>query len=223
LPNQAKEGFVGVMIQSDGNIMALGDGQDTDGDGVYNDVIYSTGIHNMDTGSYDFNATYNFDVDAGRIIGTNRTDINGTGSSLGYNRVSGSFIQDGQRGNYTASRVGSGINTSYRYTGFGYANATTSQDNPSRDPLLGLFSFDIDRDGKIVGMIHDARTNDEPELLGTLNYNSGVVTIALESGLGHTLEGVISFNGSLHLTWYDANHQKLGYIDGIGCQLQSHN
>jgi len=223
LPNQAKDGFVGVMIQSDGNIMALGDGQDIDGDGVFNEVIYSTGKHNMDTGVYDFNATYNFDVNAGRIVGTNITDINGTGTSQGYNRVRGSFTQDGQTGNYTASRVGSGINTSFRYTGFGYSNSTTAADTPSSDPLLGLFTFDIDRDGKIVGMIHDARTNDEPELSGNIDYNTGLVSIDLKSGLGHTLQGSITFNGLVHLTWYDANHQKLGYIDGIGCQLQTHN
>ena len=225
MPSGAKEGFVGVMIQSSGHIVALGDGQDVNNDGDFSDVIYSTGDHNMDTGSYDFNATYHFDADQGRIVSSNLTNIEGKGTSLGYNKVSGSFIQDGNNGAYTASRVGEGSDTSYRYTGFGYLNQSTNSDDTSSDPILGLFTFDISADGNITGLIHDARTNEEPTLTGTVNFTTGDINMDLNSGEGHTVSGNIDFvnnSAKVYLQWYDANLSKLGYIDGVGCQLQPH-
>ena len=224
MPSGAKEGFVGVMIQSTGSIVALGDGQDVNNDGNYSDVIYSSGDHDMDTGSYDFNATYHFDVDLGKIVSSNLTNIDGTGSSQGYNRVSGVFVQDGQNGAYTASRVGQGTDTSYRYTGFGYLNNDGDANNPN-DPILGLFTFDISQDGNITGLIHDARTNEEPSLTGSVNFTTGDLDLSLNSGLGHTLSGNINFDTNssvLSLEWYDNTHTKLGYIQGVGCQLQPH-
>lgn len=225
MPSGAREGFVGVMIQSNGYIVALGDGQDVNNTGAP-DVIYSDGQHNMDTGVYDFSATYYFDVNQGRIVSANLTNISGIGTSQGYNRVSGSFIQDGVNGAYTANRVGEGLDTAYRYTGFGYLNTSGGADDPTSDPILGLFTFDISRDGNITGLIHDARTNEEPTLTGTVNFSDGNVSMNLNSGEGHTLSGTIDFvnnSTTVSLQWYDANLSKLGYINGVGCQLQPHN
>ncbi len=220
LPDGAREGFVGVMIQSDGSIVALGDGQDVNGDGNYSEVIYASGIHNMDTGTYNFSETFHFDVELGRIVSSNLTNISGDGSSRGYDEVSGSFVQDGQKGEYTAYRVGAGINTAYRYTGSGLFNNTSNPDS-EEDPILGLFTFDIQKNGLVTGMIHDARTNEEPSLNGKINFETGDVNLTLNSGLGHTVSGNIDFTTSnLYLTWYDANGTKLGYLQGLGCQLQ---
>lgn len=225
LPSGNREGFVGVMIQSNGTIVALGDGQDlnkSDNNPNPNDVIYATGTHDMDTGLYSFSQTYHFDVNLGRIVSSNITDINGTGISQGYNSVKGSFIQDGVAGIYTAQRVGEGKNVADRYTGFGYLNDDGDADNTATDAILGLFTFDISRDGSVVGLIHDARTNEEPALSGTVDYTTGSVHLNLDSGLGHYIEGTLAFDGTLALTWYDANGIKLGYLRGNGCQLQQH-
>jgi len=224
-----REGFVGVMIQSDGSIVALGDGQDIDGidnngDGnLKDDVIYATGKHEMDTGYYDFNKTYHFDPDAGTIVDSNITNIQGNGSSQGYNRVSGRFIQDGINGAYTATRVGSGVNTAYRYTGYGFQNSGGSA-SAGNDPILGLFTLDINPDGNVTGLIHDARSNAEPTLTGNINFSTGDISLNLNSGLGHTLSGNINFTTSdILIDWMDENATTLGYIKGIGCQLQPHN
>jgi len=48
----------------------------------------------------------------------------------------------------------------------------------------------------------------------------------LNSGEGHTLSGTIDFvnnSTTVSLQWYDENLSKLGYINGVGCQLQPHN
>jgi len=234
LPSGEKEGFVGVMIQSNGGIVALGDGQDVDGidnnnDGNFlDDVIYATGTHEMDTGLYDFNQTYHFDATLGRIVDSTITNIQGSGNSLGYNKVSGVFVQDGQNGMYTASRVGEGKNTSLRYTGFGRGNSGGSAAYVTAnniDPILGLFTLDISADGNVTGLIHDARSNEEPSLTGTMNFTTGDIQLNLNSGLGHTLSGNIDFENThaILLDWQDENGTNLGYIDGIGCQLQPHN
>jgi len=232
LPSGEKEGFVGVMIQSNGAIVALGDGQnidnnDSNGDGNYNDdVIYATGTHEMDTGYYDFNQTYHFDPIAGRIVDSNITNIEGTGSSQGYNRVSGVFVQDGQNGAYTASRVGAGENPSYRYTGFGRGNPGGIAAADGSDSILGLFTIDINPDGNVTGLIHDARSNEEPTLSGNVDFATGNIELDLNSGLGHTLSGNINFDtnsSNLLIDWNDANGTILGYIQGVGCQLQPHN
>ena len=223
LPSGGKEGFVGILIQADGAIIALGDGQDTNGDGDPSEVLYASGTHNMDTGRYDFNETYEFDTNQGRIVGSD-LNISGDGSSNGYLQVAGTFEQNGIVGSYNAFRVGEGTNVSYRYSGFGYLNNDGSPDD-ANDSILGLFTFDINRDGSIIGMIHDARTNEEPDLVGDINFTTNIVNISVESGAGHTLNGTIDFNdinSSLYLEWDDNSSNKLGYIKGIGCQLQTH-
>lgn len=223
MPSGKKDGFVGVMIQKDGSIVALGDGQDRDNTGAP-DVIYAKGRHDMDNGTYNFNDTLHFDPSTGGVVGGSLTDINGSGGSQGYNRVSGVFVQNGQNGAYSATRVGQGTKTAYRYTGYGFG--LDSDSNISNNPMLGLFTFDVSTDGNITGMIHDARTNIEPVLTGTAEFVDGNVSIELYFGSEkHTIKGQISFdsNNSINLDWKDSSGTALGYISGIGCQLQPHN
>ena len=235
LPNGAEGPLVGVMIQaydkniskSTSPIIALSDGQDLNNNGVHDQFLYALGNHNMDTGSYKFDTTYQFDKDAGRIIGSPLQNVTGDGISLGYNKVEGAFRQGGNAGAYVTFRVGEGNNTAYRYTGYGLDNNTTNDDNVSIDPILGLFSFDVDINGHIYGLIHDARTNLEPELNGNVDFVTGITEIHLTlNGNNYLLTGIIPVNtntlsNTVHLRWQDSNGKKLGYIDGVGCQLRS--
>lgn len=231
LPSGDREGFVGVMIQKDGFIVALGDGQDINKTGTVPDVIYSSGTHDMDNGVYSFNDTWYFDKTTGGVIGAPITDINGSGSSQGYNRVSGIFVQNGQNGAYSATRVGSGVDTAYRYTGYGRGNNGGSTNinydvnGTNTDPILGLFTFDISIKGNVTGLIHDARTDKEPSLSGRVDFVNNTIFMNLNSGNGHTLSGDINISnsGDLLIDWYDENNATLGYMEGIGCQLQPHN
>lgn len=228
LPNGNKDGFVGVMIQSNGTIITLGDGQDLNGDGNYDEFLFARGEHYMDTGYYDFNETGSFDEAIGSIVESNKT-VSGDGYSENYNRVAGSFTQinpdtnESQTGSYEASRVGSGTNTSSRYTGYGYANSTNNE-NPKTDPILGLFTFDINRDGTIIGLIHDARTNEQPPLIGAVDFSTGSVDMNLtySNGSSYIVKGTLAFDSTVNLDWFDVNNTKLGYIAGVGCQLQTH-
>lgn len=230
LPDGSEGPLVGVMIQAyDKNIskttspiVALSDGQDIDGDGIFDEFLYALGDHDMDTGSYTFNETFQFDKDAGRIIGSPLQNVTGDGESLGYNKVIGTFRQGGQAGSYVTFRVGEGKNSAYRYTGFGYQNPTA--EDSLADPILGLFSFDIDTKGVIYGLIHDAQTNLEPELNGSIDFSTGVTQINLNlNGNDYILSGTIDVNtATVHLQWSDSDSNKLGFIDGLGCQLQPH-
>lgn len=230
LRNGGKSGFVGVMIQSSntvdtnsslGTIVTLGDGQDLNGDGKAEEYLFARGTHNMDTGTYLFDETGEFKN--GGIIPSDQ-NVSGDGKSLSYDEVTGSFKQiiDGKPhyGSYEAKRVGQGQDSAYRYTGFGYDN------NTSQKHIIGLFTFDVDRNGTVVGMIHDARNNQEPAITGNVDYTLSTNNIAMsltypDNGGTYHIKGTLAFDGKVNLDWYDANETtKLGYIDGVGCQLQ---
>ena len=242
LESGAKTGFVGVMIQASntqdphsnlGTIVTLGDGQDLNGDGNYDEFLFARGTHNMDTGYYDFNETGEFNVTAGSIVPSSQV-VKGDGSSISYNNVKGSFTQTDpvtnitSTGNYEAIRVGEGLDPSYRYTGFGYDN-NTSDKNTTTDPILGLFTFDVDSNGTVLGLIHDARNNEEPSLKGMVDFNTTSNNISMSltypnNGGTFLIKGTLAFDGTVNLDWFDENGTvKYGYIDGVGCQLQPHN
>ncbi len=231
LPDGAKDGFVGVMIQSDGGIVALGDGQGPNRD----EYLYARGQHDMDNGIYTFNETGQFDPEFGTIVPTPENKVDGDGESSGYDRVEGSFTQynpstdQNETGSYYASRVGQSSNPAYRYTGFGYSNPLSGVRDPEQN-ILGLFTFDISTNGKIIGLIHDARTNEEPALIGHVSPtdDSNIYTIDMnltypDNSL-YFIRGKISHKKNIvDLDWFDSNNNKLGYLSGMGCQLQSYN
>ena len=238
LQNGARSGFVGVMIQSSntvdansslGTIVALGDGQDLNGDGIAQEYLFARGTHDMDTGSYIFNETGEFKN--GGIIPSDQ-NVSGDGESISYNKVVGSFKQiiDGklQFGSYEAVRVGQGQDSAYRYTGFGYDNSTNNK-NTATDPILGLFTFDVDRNGTVVGLIHDARNNEEPVINGQVDFNVSIDNITMSLTYPNNegtflIKGTLAFDGTVNLDWFDATGTtKYGYIAGVGCQLQPHN
>lgn len=213
MPNGERKGFVGVLIQADGNIVVLGDGQQI-GE-LQNGVIYASGTHSVDTLSYTFtNSTFYFDPTVGRIVGAALTNVSGEGKLVGFDRIVGSFTQAGQKGVYNAFRIGNGQTPAYRYSGYG---------RDINGGIIGIFTFDMNRDGSIVGMIHDARTNDEPELVGTVNFITGAVAIEVVSSLQTKLTGSVNFeqfDGNITLQWSDDNGTGLGTAQGIGCIIQ---
>ncbi len=217
LPNGNKSGFVGVMIQADGGIIAMGDGQEINDN--TNAVIYSVGHHDIDTETYTFDGnTYYYNPDKQAIDFANTADINGTGKSRGSNSVYGSFIQDNQTGTYSAFRVGNGSNVAYRYTGVG---------KNSNGGTVGLFTLDINVDGSVTGMIHDSRVDKQFDLRGTIDFttNRDNVAIQVVSDENYTLSGDINFtnwSAPLHLVWKNSYGQTQGSVDGIGCKLQEH-
>jgi len=225
-PNGNRAGFVGVMIQSTGTIVMLGDGQDLNNDDVYEEFLFARGSHDMDNGYFDFNETGEFNNTSGSIVPSSKL-VEGDGSSKGYNIVQGSFEQKNpdtnvtETGSYEATRVGNGDNVAYRYTGYGFDNSTDTED-PENDPILGLFTFDVDRNGSITGLIHDARNNEEPPLTGIVDFTTHDVNMSLSYSNGDTysIVGTLDVNGTVNLDWYDSSNAKLGYIDGVGCQLQ---
>jgi len=233
-PDGNRDGFVGVMIQSNGTIVTLGDGQDLNGDGLYEEFLFARGTHYMDDGYYDFNETGEFNITSGSIVPSSKI-VKGDGESESYNRVIGSFEQKNpdtnqtETGSYEASRVGNGTNVSYRYTGYGF-NKPTGTEDPLTDPIVGLFTFDIDRNSTIVGLIHDARNNEEPALIGNIIFddtNLSVIgnvdmNLTYKDGNTYRVSGPLKSDGTVNLDWYDVNNTKLGYIDGVGCQLQTH-
>lgn len=230
-PDETRAGFVGVMIQSDGTIVTLGDGQDLDGDGNYTEYLFARGTHYMDDGYYDFNETGEFNATSGSIVPSSKI-VKGDGESESYNRVVGSFEQKNpdtnqtETGSYEATRVGNGSNVSYRYTGYGFG--LDYDLNSSNDPILGLFTFDVSRDGSVVGLIHDARTNLEPPLEGQVIFhsdNNASIDMNLtypNNGGNYTISGTLAQDGTVNLDWKNDNNETLGYIGGVGCQLQTH-
>ena len=216
LSNGGRSGFVGILIQSDGKIVAMGDGQQVGENN--NTIIYSIGEHNMDTGEYLFsNQTFYYDPDLGEVISTEPTDINGSGHSIGYDKVAGEFSQilngELQQGVYEAYRVAKGLHTAYRYTGFGY-----TADNKG----IGMFTLDLQSDGSVIGMIHDSRTNAQPAIKGSVDYDTGKIELEIktESVIIMSGENIFANYPDINLTWQYKDGEGNGYADGVGCQLE---
>ena len=219
LSDGGHSGFVGILIQSDGKIVAMGDGQQVGENN--NTIIYSIGEHNMDTGEYLFsNQTFYYDPQLGEVISTEPTDINGSGRSIGYDKVSGEFSQtingELQQGVYEAYRVAKGVHTAYRFTGFGY-----TADNKG----IGMFTIDLQSDGSVVGMIHDSRTNKQPPIAGHVDYSTGKIELEIKSEpaiIMTNLSGktIYSDYPDINLTWQYQDGTVNGYADGVGCQLE---
>ncbi len=232
LPDGEHDGFVGVMIQSTntkdvnssfGTIVALSDGQELDGNTSTNEYLFARGIHDMDTGTYIFNETGEF-KDGGII--PSAANVTGDGTSNGYNKVFGTFKQLNpqtglfETGAYEATRAFEGKNVAYRYTGYGY-DTNISVQNP-KGKILGLFAFDINTDGTIEGMIHDAATGEEPLLSGTINFTTNYVDMNLTyNNTPSVIQGTLDNNGSINLEW-KVNGVTAGSLGGVGCQLQPH-
>ena len=215
----SRSGFVGILIQSNGTIVAMGDGQQV---GESNDtVIYSIGTHDMDTGRYTFtNQTFYYDPDLGEVVSTQPTDINGSGTSIGYDKVAGEFSQtlngELQKGVYEAYRVAKGVHTAYRYTGFGYTDEGKG---------IGMFTLDLQTDGSVVGMIHDSRTNEQPSIEGSVDYKTGTISLQIKSTPAIIMtnkvgESIFATYPDLNLSWSYEDGSAKGYASGIGCQLQ---
>lgn len=206
-------GFVGVMIQVDGTIVAMGDGQQV---GTQPDtMIYTIGEHNISSEQYRFDGSnWYFNRKTGEIEEAG-LKISGYGTSIGFDRVEGTFVNEGQSGHYTAQRIGSIPDAAFRYTGYGY-----TQQDPNQP--IGMFIMDVDALGSVSGLIHDARTDAEPRLHGSIDPKTGMVDLRLSDDKGTVLSGKVDFNdpaGTLALQWKD-NDGNQGTVRGIGCQLR---
>ena len=232
LPDGTHDGFVGVMIQSVdtedstsslGTIVALSDGQELDGNTSTEEYLFARGKHNMDNGTYIFDQTGEF-KDGGIV--PSDANVTGDGTSTGYNYVRGTFKQLNpqtgliQEGEYEATRAFEGKDVAYRYTGYGYG--LDNDNNTSNNPILGLFAFDINTDGTIEGMIHDAETGDEPYLSGHVNKATDPISVEMSllyNGKKSIISGPLDINGTVNLTW-SVDNQVAGSLGGVGCQLK---
>ncbi len=209
---QKPGGFVGVMIQADGTIVAMGDGQQV---GTQPDtVIYTIGEHNISSERYRFDGSnWYFNRKTGAIEEAG-LKISGYGVSVGFDRVEGTFVNEGQEGHYSALRIGSVPDAAFRYTGYGYMSQDPNQP-------VGMFIMDVDANGSVSGLIHDARTDEEPRLHGRIDPKTGVADLKLQDALGTVLSGRVDFDdpaGGLQLQW--SNDQGRGTVKGVGCQLR---
>ena len=214
LPDGKRSGYVGILIQADGKIVALGDGQQI---GENNDsVIYSVGQHDIDTGTYTFiNNTYYYDPQSGFVISAALSDINGSGASIGYDKVAGEFTQNGVHGYYEALRVAKGQHSVYRFTGFGYRNDGGG---------IGMFTLDLEQNGSVTGMIHDSRNNSQPSIFGSIDYKTGSLQVKIASNPAIIMEAenIYEHYPDINLSWRSEDGLETGYARGIGCRLESY-
>jgi len=212
-------GYVGAMIQANGFVVVMGDGQTV---GSQEDsVLYVLGDHDINTKSYLFrnDGFYYYDrATAALTLVTDGVSISGTGTSIAYDKIVGSFVNGTQVGSYTLSRADASNNAAYRFTGFG--DDTTGM-------TIGMIIMDIDPDGKISGLIHDIRdTTVQPRLEGSADFVSGEVSIRVEMPDEVSIvSGNINFNDTSvpsQLTWEnEAGDVTYGQVRLDGCQLQA--
>ena len=241
-------GYVGVMLQADSDVYVMGDGQAIPAvqlsyelvspDGTVfpigyvlepqeNSVIYVVGQHDINDKSYSFNTnvSYYYNKQAQQIIGIqdDNNRISGIGKSLTYDQIDGTFTKGEQQGNYAVTRADASRNASFRYTGLGVQNGIG---------VIGLLIMDIEKDGNVLGLIHDARdTTIQPKLKGTTDFSTGDIDVIVDmDGVLSRLTGNIYENDTtneqlrdVNLSWHsiDDNTDVYGYVEIDGCQLQA--
>lgn len=220
-------GFVGVMIQSNGTVVIIGEKELPNQD---SQITYVVGNQNINQKAYTFNPDvyYYYDSTANNGNGSlvsvsNDINISGNGISKAYDHIIGSFFDGQTSGSYEVRRADASANAAYRFTGFGWG-ATGGLP-------IGMIIMDIDPDGTVSGLIHyipDTRI--QPQLHGTVDFISGDVNITVEAPSQtklpklSTVDGQINFNDTSkdsNLTWRTTDGSDLGSVKLDGCQLQA--
>jgi len=212
-------GYVGVMLQANGFVVVMGDGQTVNEQN--NSVVYVLGDHDINTKSYTFrnDGFYYYDrVGSSLVLETDGVSISGVGISNTYDHIVGSFVNGTQSGSYEVKRADASSNAAYRFTGFG--------DDVS-GMTIGMIIMDIDPDGKVSGLIHDIRdTSIQPQLHGMADFVSGDINITVEMpDQTSIVTGNINFNDTSEqstLIWTDeTGTMTFGQVRLDGCQLQA--
>lgn len=219
-------GFVGVMLQANGDVMVMGDGQ-TVGD-QNETMLYIKGKHNINNRAYTFSSSkilyYDRNASEVRELDSGGT-ISGRGQSTSYESIDGSFSMGDQNGSYHVTRSDSSENTAYRYTGFGY-DISPNVNAEGEDIPIGMIMLDIDKEGNIYGSIHDMRNPmAEITLEGSVDRRGSVnIVVDMPEPLEDSfLVGTINFHDTtapLRLLWGDVG-VTYGSVVIDGCQLQA--
>ena len=219
------DGYVGVMLQANGTVIVMGDGQTVNGQ--EESVIYVVGDHDINNKSYVFNPNvfYYYDRAQGTLADvTDGVSISGTGVSKAYDHIMGTFVNGTQNGGYEVQRADASSDAAYRFTGFGWD--TTPGSYP-----IGMIIMDVDPDGKVSGLIHYIPDiSIQPQLHGTVDFLSGDVNITVDAPDQSTLPVVSSVRGAINfndtstastLAWTTTEGEELGSVQLDGCQLQA--
>ena len=217
-------GYVGVMVQANGFVVVMGDGQ-TIGD-QNESVIYVLADHDINAGAYTFRTdTYYYYNRTTRTLDTvpGGATITGGGINTAYDQIEGTFTNGTESGSYRVVRADSSQNAAYRFTGFG----DVPVDDLGNYTTIGMIIMDVDPDGSVSGLIHDIRdTTIQPELQGSADFKSGVVDIEVHMpGEVSLLQGTIDFSDTSNpqeLTWTNSEgNVTYGRVRLDGCQLQA--
>ena len=212
-------GYVGVMLQANGTVIVMGNGQTVNEQN--NSVIYVVGEHDINTKSYTFvpDVFYYYNRTSQTLIAvSDGVNISGVGISKAYDTIDGSFVNGTQSGDYAVTRANSSDNAAYRFTGFG---------DDDSGMTIGMIIMDIDPDGNVSGLIHDIRdTSIQPQLHGTADFETGDVNISVAMpDMVSIVTGNINFNDTSEqstLTWTDeTGTTTFGQVRLDGCQLQA--
>ena len=219
-------GFVGVMLQANGDVMVMGDGQ-TIGD-QNETMLYIKGAHDINERAYTFESSKILYYDR-NTLQVRELDsggaITGRGESSSYVSIDGSFSMGNQTGSYQVNRADSSESAAYRYTGYGY-DISPNVNSEGEDIPIGMIMMDIDIEGKIYGLIHDMRNPmAQITLDGTVDSTGRVnITVDMPDPLPDSfLVGTINFHDTtapLRLLWGDVGIA-YGSVVVDGCQLQA--
>jgi hypothetical protein len=188
--------------------------------------MYVVGTHDVNTKSYGFdtNVYWYYNRTYHELLGVNKSNgnISGTGTYLSYDKVLGTFSIGAESGSYHVYRADASRKAAFRYTGIGVQDSVG---------VIGLLIMDIDKDGSILGLIHDVRnTAIQPQLHGSVDFSTGNVNITVVSPeLTSYLTGNLYENDTaietlrdVNLSWHnEANDVNYGYVEIDGCQLQA--
>jgi len=110
----------------------------------------------------------------------------------------------GQKGTFSAERLGGDSNAVYRYT------------VPFTGGDKGLFTFDVDKSNNVKGSTYSVSTNEESEITGKLVNN----TLTAKSADGTEIDGVLDEDTlTLSGVWSNVTDLEAGSYVGGGCRL----
>jgi hypothetical protein len=140
------------------------------------------------------------------VSGVVSTGASFRGTFTDSDSISGTW-RNGGSGPFTGSRIGGALDAVYRFTG------EFSGDD------YGLFSFDIDEAGNVVGVAYSVQDDELSDVTGTLNGDRLNAQTDQGTDISATIDtaaGTIS-NGTW--TWSGSGTQLSGTFEGDGCRL----
>jgi hypothetical protein len=194
----------GVLVRANNTVIARAK---NDSDTTFMDL--TSGSRNTVAKTLSFSGgLFSIDPNDPYALPSNDGSVSANASFVDADHLDGTATVSPEGGSVTlsASRIGSSPTAKYRFTG-NYTDTTG---------IGGLFTMDIDADGKVTGLGYDIEMDEEFPISGLVDGTTLTFTTDDTTTGGGNIDLI---NGTLNASWSDVSDGSSGDVSGTGCQL----